>query len=383
MLFFTIFIVLLISSLLEVGSKGSFKKSFYLLFFIIGLLTVFRFGVGTDFFSYLWLYDITPEITDWENFISVAEREHGELGFYIVNGIFQSFGVSYEAYVFTLSLIMMALIFVFIMKNSHFKILSLFIFYCMFYFTYINSAQRQGLAVLIFVGILFPLLCQGKFIKFSIGAVVTSLFHISGLILLTTVISNKLGKMLIVLLAFFFFILNFILTMILNREFFLSITGIDVNYEVGGVSLMGLLSRTTMLIIITILMRSNSDVDNNIKKIYKMYLVGFSIYLFFVSSDLIASRLNIYFQMLDIVLVSNLLFNLETKKRILYSLAIICLIMPLFYWNQVSGQLAQGRYFNSNSILDYPYVSVFNQYRILDYRPVPFHIRNTLGWMAD
>jgi len=408
MLFFSIFILFGILALSEMFFTGKetilngdsqlfgylsiyesyFRKYHHKIFFIsfglVSLLAIFRYGVGTDYFSFLFLYNQVPALTNVgiSTFWATIQNIHGELGFLFTIGILRSFDIGYIFYVMTLTAIMMYGLYHFIQKHTTSKLLALFIFYCMYYFTYITNAQRQGFVLIIFMFILLDLLLQKKYILYVIIVVVCSLFHTSILVVLILPFLNNKFKKYFLITGYLFAITNFIGTIFIGADFITTVIGISNAYGVSGISILGILSRSIMLGIILSLMFLTKEDKRTIflKNILIYYFAGFAIYIAFANIPIMASRLFVYFQILEIIIISHLLFKLHSKWRKMFVLILVLLIMPIFYWNNINAELIQGGYFNVSSILNYPYTHIFNPRRIREYRSISNYSRQFIWW---
>lgn len=125
------------------------NNTFIFIIFGIGLtlLSMFRFGFGMDYFSYLVHYTLNPStIKD-----AISNQSHVDVGFRIIMGVFKYFKLNYEVFIAGISLMIMFMYLRVINKNSKFKIMSLLIFFSVYYSIYVNSALRQGIAIVIFL----------------------------------------------------------------------------------------------------------------------------------------------------------------------------------------------------------------------------------------
>lgn len=333
-LYLTIFIGII--GLLDVYIK-KIKPFFYVTSFLVILFCSLHYGVGFDFFSYELIYG------------SIGEFEYsdikGEYGFLFLFDCLKTLGFSYE-YARILILLCINILFVgFINRYSSNKILSQFLLFT-FYFTFLFSALRQGLALSIFFCFGLNFLLKEKYIYFYILVLLISTIHVSAVILLLIPLYLKFND----------FFKNKEL-LIISVVFVLSIfSGIIVNKYISDYSetkfnIMGSAFRIAIFFVIYLLGKDNFK--GNDYKFFQIYVLGFYIYLLFISFDLIATRLFVYFKILDIILLVRLLSYYKHKLP----LTTFILIMGLLsFINILSGIASDVKL----EFYNYPYFSIFD-----------------------
>lgn len=370
MLFTSIFVYLLCFSIIELLSSKSFKKIFTFTFLIITLLTIFRYGVGTDYFGYMYLYQQTPQVNDPLFF---QTELHGEIGYRVLVGLCKWMNLSYETFVGVMTFTSMTFIYFFIKRYTKFKMLSLFIFYSMYYFTYINSGIRQGFAISFFIAVLIPLLLRKKYSLYIILTILVATIHSSILVVLIlpllSVAYQKNKSILfagIILSIFLIFIsVNFI--PMINQ-------GLG-DYRFSGFNGFALISRFLLFSIIMLIFYLNKHkVNESEKMIILYYFFGFLLYLSLCNMSLVSSRMHVYFKVLEILLIPNFLSMIKINTKNILVPYILIIFFALMWMKEINNALNQGEYNKKNIFLDYKYTSIFNADDVKKYRKITFKI---------
>lgn len=360
------FCVILFLAILEIIRNETNKTLFDVMFILITIVAVFRFGVGSDYFGYMGLYNSTPPIND-PLFLKV--QGHGEIGYTILVGLFKMFKIQYTIFIFFISSITMLLFYKYINENSKLKMTSLLIFYSMYYFTYINSSLRQGLALGFFLAILLPMIRKKQYIKYFIFTFLCATIHASILIVL--------------ILPFIYFDFDFRKGLIfISVSIFLSAVGIDfivkfipslyeryLFYANEGFSIMAILSKIIFFVIIMLLYNTVKHKTKIHEKIMiDWYIIGLVIYIILFRQALIASREQVYFKAFEIILIPNFIFLIEKGlKKHIFNFS-ICILSIIMWVKEIDAAMGQSNFYNQTSILEYRYVTIFNKQDIVNYR---------------
>lgn len=371
MIYIILFIALAILAFFKVGMNNKSRLGFTVMSFIIAIISIFRYGSGTDYFGYMWNYSANPSGV----FESIKYESGMNVGYRALMGVSKSLNFSFELFVGIIAIIVMILFIVTIKKNSKIPIISLLIFYGVYYQIYVNSALRQGLAMAIFIFAFFKYYKEEKACKYMVSIFIASLFHYSVLITLIIPIVKSMYNR-----YFANHRVNIILFMISISSFILggekvlvgiaNVFGVNIYYGSSGANVLAVALRLTLLIVIIIL-HKNSD-----RKKLSEY-DSFCVYIYFINTILFISicnmpalsRLTEYFSLLDIFLIANLLDNTKLKyNKVISTVGIIILIGIIFVKDQASF-IEQGTYYNKG-ITKYPYVTVFNKDEIYNYRYV-------------
>lgn len=161
-----IYILLLISSFFEFVNEKRNSLAFLLIAILIILsISVFRVGIGTDYFSYKEIY----------NEIVTGHNSTVEIGFTILNFIGHYLG-GFKALLFLVTSINL-LIYSYILKRLDLNMsLGLMTYYCMFFLNHNFNTMRHGLmASVVWIG--FYLFYKRKRIKSVVVIFVGIIFH--------------------------------------------------------------------------------------------------------------------------------------------------------------------------------------------------------------
>jgi len=343
------------------------KKLFFgLLFGSFTLLLVMRCGQGIDYFSYSevyyhgWKYTTTEYIFD------------------NVMKAFHSMGFSFPVFIIFITLVIMALLYVLLVSYSEYKCMSLLIVYSFYYLSYFESSVRQLLALL--VGLVLILLAyRTKRIYFAlIALVVVPFIHVSAVVmflfLVPYVVSEKFidekifrgrvwlkyvlyGILCVCLLAFSVKIgINGVADLLPTK-----IQSRISTYLDGSYNKFALLNRAGFLCLIGFLYYFAKDKVSLVDRyLFRVYLVGFVIFCALFSVDLLASRFNMFFKFVEIILLPNLLVKNILPKKAQVAIAGVCVVLLCgYYCKQTKSTLELSKYHDVN-YFNYPYFSYFN-----------------------
>lgn len=380
MTYFMVLIILIILSLLETTINYKSNVLFTLVFIIISTLNIFRFGIGSDYFNYLYLYQLYPSINSPQIF---NNEFHGEIGFKILAGILKYFNFNYTHFTIIISSVMFLMIYIFIKKYSKYKNLSLLMFYVMYYFTYFNSGFRQGFTITLFLLVLLPLLLEKKLLKFYIITIILSLFHSSVLVVLILPLIQKFKSKTMLQSIFFISIISLVLSIIVKNNIFIFAIqkiGVSLNYTEYSLSILAILYRLSMLVIIVYMYKlSDKALSEKDMLLLYFYFIGFCVYIMLSTQDLLASRIHVYFKVLEIYMVPKLLSHLKLRDRIVFATVLITCIIPIFYVKEINAQIYQAKLIGIENFLQYKYVSIFNKQEVFRFRLIPSYIENILN----
>lgn len=367
-------IILTILSLVELRRNGQgMDKIFKACWLVMTLVLCFRFGQGQDYFSYMFLYNTV----DAGGSFWVNQLGHGELGWYMLNLVFVKMGLSFEHLIGFISLVMMVCVYIAISRYSPYKILSLLIFYPEYYMTYCCSGIRQGLAICLFLVILVPLLVKGKYMWYYLGTVILMTIHIASIILLLVPLFLRLGlkKSWIYVIISVVFSVIIVLGGIVGS--LLKIAGGSIEYVRGSGSIAGILYRIVMFAVVYILYakskRKKTDVFMDI------YYCSVLIFMCLVPFALLSQRLSTTLKSVEIFLIPQLLYYRfadykmhKFKDNPMYLAIVVIAVANVMLLKNINGYIEIGHYYSHVNVTNYPYITVFDKDKILQYREVYF-----------
>ena len=264
-----------------------------------------RDGVGTDWPAYKHFYQYGVD--------------NVEIGYAFINNFFKSLDFPFYIFLIFINFISIGLITKASIKLSAIPILSLLIYYSDLYFYFNFSGMRQALALSIIIFSLTYSFGPKRNIYIFLGLILCAItFHISSIIfsLAYFIPRRKLNKKeyIILLVSFTFFsslvyLASSFLTGIFaaKAEFYLEhqeqSTNIIVLFSVG-------LARRLIPIILILFFGKNQILENKLSAyLFNLYLIGFGIYAttYLISPD-IGVRMSVYFTVLEMFLLANLVY---------------------------------------------------------------------------
>lgn len=375
MFYIAIFLGLLYLSYYEFRGKKIKYLSLEVLFILVTLLTVIRYGQGTDYFAYMSIYDKTPSLTSVSNFTELFKaNSEFEFGYVFLMSIFKTLGLNFTIFCGVAGVVTMLLIYRFIKQNSKLPITSFAIFYVFYYLVYVLSGIRQGLAIAIFVGIGIDLYKRKKYKEFALLILLTATIHVSVLITFVIVIIDKLGDnykfyVALGLLAILIIYFNFDVTLINLLPEFLS-EKLSMYLTDGRASMMSFVNRFTVLALV-LFYSFRERKDKDIVLLKKLYIFSFVLYVLTMKSMTISTRVTLYFKVFEVVLIPNVVMNLlknDEKFKALQLYVAAMLIVSALLIKTLNAFLDEGYYKDHVNVINYPYVTVFNKDRIWYYK---------------
>lgn len=375
-MYLIIYSILLVLSLFSILNKkfnvDLNKKN--LVIMIAGILTIIagiRVEVGTDYDSYKNIFYGVNDITDY-NYL--------EIGFRFLIVIIKLIFNHEIVFFMILSILTMFFFTKGILSTSINPIISIFIFYSVFYTPYVFNVIRQGITMSLFVfSLKYYHTNQTK--KVLLISFIATLFHFSGIfILISYCIYNY--KYLLCNICYFFKLKELSSTIItkfnkikksfnyivrLKTKSFNCIVRLKTKYFVywaiiygslglvvynpltqillnlsprfksymesfdGAVDFISLSQRIFLITLITFFIPIITKKYPKMINIYHIYLFGYLMYLLFSSSEIVAARINMFFRILEVIIIPCLLECISNKylKYLIFCLIAIWCFMLL------------------------------------------------------
>lgn len=355
MILFVLFIFLFTFSLVEIWKNKTYKKLFIIFWWILSIIIVFRFGVGADYPGYYQAFYEVPALGSGYDFRDL--NAHGEPGYLFVVALFRYFGLTFRELAIVIGAVTMFLYYRFFKLYCSYSIVSLFVFYSIYFIVYPFNVIRQGFTLAFFVGVLIPILLQKKHILYVILTLIGSLFHYSLLIVLILPLFIKIRLQYYLLLILIFMGLVFPVENLFS-SFFSLFDVLNVYSEDSG-NYFALLSRILFIIPIIYLYYNTKDIF--IQKIANIGILGFLLFINFHSYSLIASRASIYFKMLEILLLSLFLHSIKLYSNRIIVFIILFLFLAVLFIKALVTDVNYLKIFNnlpdSFSIFEYPIIN--------------------------
>ena len=368
-----IYVIILFLLALAVYLQTMSQKKGSILFIIasvgLGLMSGLRYGSGSDFFPYLSYYNNTPPHIGE----AIAQtKSHMNIGYRIYMSIFRILGANSDIFIFCTSILVMTMFVYVIYKNSKYKMLSLLVFYGIYYSIYLNSVLRQGIALAIFFIAFYTFLKRGEVLKYCICIAIGFLFHESILITLILPIIqliykktfyNKSFNTILCLASLVMFVTKFDRVLIK----FAAIIKITIPYEASTFNTLGITLRIVSIAFIYYIYINCDDndlTDFDRFQIYS-YFIGILIY-FTISHVPIFSRFIEYFSALEVIIYANLIYHVKSKFTKV-TVAFICTLIVSSICIKDITSFSKEVQHKSEKLLEYPYVTIFNKKDIFDY----------------
>jgi hypothetical protein len=281
--------------------------------FIIASL---RYGVGTDFFSYQGIWN---GIKIFNTSLDVGYG-YLEKGFLYTCALLKYLSTS--DFLFFSFYAFITLYFFFKgLKNLNYNLSTgVFLYFCLFYFAYLFNAVRQAVAISLFIFSL-KYLFNKQYVLYLFINIIGALFHSSGylyIIILPVVIHFKkyydIVTLSVLLIGIVGYKLNFAGKLLFTIMRLLGDEGFVTTYsEVFNASttFTQLISRLYLLFLMYYLVK-NFKHDSIIIFCYYMTLISFVLYLLLYNYNMIATRINMGFRILELIAI------LEAIKKTKY-----------------------------------------------------------------
>ena len=321
MLYYITFIILLISGF---ASNYTFNKQnnniltiFSMLF--LAIVAAIRENTGADFQSYerIWngINPLNIAITEGTGY------QYLEPGFRYTVSFLKLFSDSSLLFFSFFSILSLILLVVALLHFNYNPLISIFLYFSIFYMPYIFNVIRQGLAMSIFL-VSLKYILERKFLNTILLSIIASSFHITGILIIISYFLVPLFQKIkpIYLLTIGTFTASILTISNVNKKIFLfffpSRTDSFIILNDEKTSLVQVFVRL-FLIVSFIYIGSYLNQVNNYK-IYRylinLYIFGFLIYIAFFDFNLLATRFNMFLRILEIIIIPILLFH--AKKNI-------------------------------------------------------------------
>lgn len=286
-------------------------------------IIIMRWGLGTDYFSYEFIYLNQPT----DSIINALKSNTSsiELGFKAVIYAFRNLNISYQVFVASTSLVIYGF---FIKWLSDLEVntpLAIMLLHGMFFVVWVLSGLRQGLVLAIGSYLFLNKKVILNFWQSLIVIFLLSFFHASALLYILILLVKKVNftrKHLIIILGLS------LLTTLLPLQYLLkpfeSISLVDklIHYTSSNIGFWDFSGLIRLLFASFILIFYNVFKEDKVTETYaNVSIIGFSIYFLLKFSEVSAGRLNIYTLVLMIPLFLYFATSLKSYKS-LYLLAI-------------------------------------------------------------
>lgn len=389
----TILAVLLLLTAWE-WRRGTNK--FVYLISLTGLFIFFslRYGQGTDYLTYLSIYANVQPLSAFPSYAAFQYNKI-EVGFFYLMSFFRMLHAHYVVFVACVTLFSLLMIDRFLRRFTTLPIFGLTCFFAVYSLVYMESGIRQLISLSIALGWVFPAWQQRRRISALAGIAIATLMHNSAIVMLLVLLLRKENtiffidwkkKTIAIVLAIgaaLVFVVNFV-----NLMPVISLLPARLEYTISSyylennhVSITALANRTLFMAIVFFLaLRAKNEMSLREKFLFNLYILGFCVYVAFMSFDLIASRTNVYFRIVEIALIPALMVrNRDFVSRLRVAFPAMLLLISFLYVKDISAVMDYAEYYNSKP-WEYPYITIFNSERLLDEKYV--NIKNASAMNA-
>lgn len=389
----TILAVLLLLTAWE-WRRGTNK--FVYLISLTGLFIFFslRYGQGTDYLTYLSIYANVQPLSSFPSYAAFQYNKI-EVGFFYLMSFFRMLNAHYVVFIACVTLFSLLMIDRFLRRFTSLPIFGLTCFFSVYSLVYMESGIRQLISLSIALGWVFPAWQQRRRISALAGIAVATLMHNSAIVMLLVLLLRKENTLffidwkkktvavVIAIGAALVFVFNFI-----NLMPVISLLPARLEYTISSyylennhVSITALGNRTLFMAIVFFLaLRAKNEMSLREKFLFNLYVLGFCLYVAFMSFDLIASRTNVYFRIVEIALIPALMVrNRDFVSRLRVAFPSMLLLISFLYVKDISAVMDYAEYYNSKP-WEYPYITIFNSERLLDEKYV--NIKNASAMNA-
>lgn len=330
-----------------------------------------RQGQGQDYYNYLSIYQEIDYITSQTSALALAAMT--DPLYATLNYIAIQCGVSYKWFSAIISFVTMMLMYPFFRRVCNGSAVSLFMLYATFYLIYPFSGVRQGLAIAIMLGIMYPLLRDGKILRYYLVMCVAILIHQSAIIcaIMPIVYRRRLKTS---ILAFLAVVCSVVMLLKINWIAILPLPSViasrtEFYVELGtSAQPLAMLVRIAALLPIFLLSQKKYNENPELRGVRNLLFAGFMFYSLFSFSDVMASRMAVYFRVFEGFFIYLLLFKSGLRKLNMQLGVYYFLIASVLFTKDIGSFITFGEYKNCN-IITYPYLTVFDSdTKILYYR---------------
>lgn len=362
-MYYAIFLLGLIFSVLAITARDIMDIFLKLFFICLLLLAFFRYGVGADYFSYNYLFNhLSPDLKT-EYLYGTGQQE---VLFRLFGSLLKKWGFSYQQYLGVFACINLVYIYKLVKEYSDYPVVSLFLYYSFYYLVWTFSGLRQGVVFSVGIYYLLVFLESKKTMHMFVLTFLLMGIHSSAMILLVLYWVGRRDFRKKHLLFFSVGSLIFSVLPIGNLVIrFGGLVGFDkaLAYTTvsGGLNnIFDFQSLVRLLFMVIGYFYYSAFVTRGRRSriLINLYLVSLSLYFLLKFSELTAARMSIYGLMLNILLLPNF-YRLHQGKR---NQAIYLAFLFMFsgvYFNKELGTMVQTSEMVLKDEFLVPYSTVF------------------------
>lgn len=370
-MYWLVFFLIAGCALFEIRNKRINKNMFFIIYTILVLMTTLRQGQGSDYYNYQSIYQEVDYITSHSSPFAIALMK--DPLYALFNYLAIQIGISYKWFSAIISFVIMMLMYNFYKTTCNKSMISVFMLYATFYMIYPFSGVRQGLAIAVVLGVMYPLLRQHNWTKFYLVLLVTMFIHQSVIVCAILPFIYRL-RIKTSILALITVICSGIMLLSINWLVFLPLPGSIASraqYYIAEGSpspMLSMLVRIIALLPIFLVSYKKYSTNPELLGLRNILFAGFVIYALLSFSDLIASRMAVYFRIFEGLFIYMLLFRTGLRKLNMQIGVYYFIVATVLFTKDIGASINQGEYKHCN-IITYPYLTVFDsEAKIMYYR---------------
>lgn len=365
-----IYYILLMMIIIALLPKLNKNIKFWSIVSILLIITVVGFAIGTDYLSYEYLY----------NNYNPLSINSNEIGYEIISLIGRSFNVPFHWFSVIIRTIITLFLSVWMYQSSEKPIMSIIIYYCMFFYIWSMSSFRQGL-VLGIGSYYFMNKTKELNIRNSIFLILAlSTIHASALFYfvilgLTKIEWTKKKHLLFLGIGLISTFLP--LAKLLNLVSFIPGVSTISPYITGGIGFFDFASFMRLFFFLLVYVSYESITESKyMKKIVDLFLAGVSIYFVLKFSEISAARFTL-FTFVNLVIILPVIINFAedyfiNHQKILFIVpkSMLILVLIVFigkdfvaYKSQI-GYVGDMRTFDFMTLQNQSYKDLDNRYAL-------------------
>lgn len=329
---------LFILSILEVSGARINKGILKLMLILILILTGLRYYNGTDYATYVEIFDGL----DKNNY------KYLEPIFRKVVLLFKQIMPSQFLFLIFSGISLASLYFAISRYEFKYKLTALYIYVSIFWIAYDFNGIRQGIAMNIFL--LFITLNKKRYK--IIMAILGIGFHFSSLICYFIYLFRKKYVFKKIKNIYICFILSIIFSnfFIVCLSKYSSKLAYYNNIFKGNIGTISLLQRIILVTFIFMFTRKYIEKDKKLREIINIYYIGFILYGLFFEQAIFSTRINMFFRILEIFIIPQILENIFLKRNRIFIFICITILLGSIYLKQINPKDVSPYRLNPNII---------------------------------
>lgn len=343
--------ILIPPAFISIFSKKKFIISSLFIVLVMTFFVGFRYQTGTDYNEYLNIWMYSPSIHDSAFFTTYT---HIEPGFKLLIEFCKSISAEPYLFFFINSFLCFSLLWgglYRLSKRYEFNVcLSLFIYCCLFLIPYPMNAMRQALVMSLFL-FAIPDIIDRKLIRVLFISLIGYSIHSTSMFILVTYFlfyykgdykKIFIYTLLVSLSLLIYNPLTYIVEVISPGKYAL------FKETWGGGEFYNALVRFFIYIVLSYISfksKSSYAILSLMKFMMVAYSLGFIFYFAFFDASMLATRMNMFFRLLEILIIPLALTGFNIKSRMVILFIILVVTLPYYYVASTNPQNQYNAFF--------------------------------------